>query len=202
MFFIDSLAQSGAWSLIFVRIPSHASTVSLLSCIIIWFTPLACSTARNSQLAHSRATVMHGRDPLNSENSVGDTEDGELRFCVPGETKSLSTSTWRGVRRSAVDESAHLQQTPLKFHDETWSGILRNQHPRFFREVEIVPGCAVAVACPSCPDHSPEPPEPRRIIRNMLGWSQMEKTVRSGVWLFRGRSRNDLSSVMVAERAQ
>ena len=57
---------------------------------------------------------------------------------------------------------------------------MRNQGPKIFREVEIVPGCAVRVACPSCPDYSPEPPGPRRIIRNMLGWSLLEKTERSG----------------------
>ena len=32
-------------------------------------------------------------------------------------------------------------------------------------------GVLCAVACPSCPDHSPEPPGPGRMIRNMLGWS-------------------------------
>ena len=66
-------------------------------------------------------------------------------------------------------ESAHTQQAPLKLHVETWAGLLQNPGPRFSLEVEIVPGCAVAVACPSCPDYSPEPPGPDRIIRNMLG---------------------------------
>ena len=60
--------------------------------------------------------------------------------CVLGRTKSLSTSTRCGVRRSAVFESAHSQQTPLKLHEETWAGLLRNQGPKIFREVEIVPG--------------------------------------------------------------
>ena len=45
--------------------------------------------------------------------------------------------------------------------------------------------CAVAVACPSCPDYYPEPPGPGIVIRNMLGWSQLEKTERSEVWVFR-----------------
>ena len=49
-----------------------------------------------------------------------------------------------------------------------WASLLEKQGPLIFREVEIVPGCAVRVACPSCPDHSPEPPGPGRIIRNML----------------------------------
>ena len=46
---------------------------------------------------------------------------------------------------------------------------LIKQGPWILREEEIVSGCAVLVACPSCPDHSPEPPGPGRIIRNMLG---------------------------------
>ena len=81
--------------------------------------------------------------------------------------------------------SAHTQQTPLKLHVETWEGLLCNQGPKIFREVEIVPGCAVRVACPSCPDY-PEPPRPGKVIRNMLGWSRLEKTERSEIWVFRG----------------
>ena len=81
---------------------------------------------------------------LNSENSVGDTEDGGLRFlaftccenptvrCVLGATKALSTSTRCGVRRPAVE----------KLHEETWAGLLTNQGLRISQEVEIVPGCA------------------------------------------------------------
>ena len=71
-------------------------------------------------------------------------------------------------------------------HVETWAGLLQNQNLQFSQEVEIVPGCAATVACPSCPDHSPEPIGPGRVIRNMLGWSKLEETDRSGVWLFRG----------------
>ena len=96
--------------------------------------------------------------------------------------------------------SAHTQQTPLKLHAETWEGLLRNQGLKIFREVEIVPGCAAQVACPSCPDYSPEPPGTGRVIRNMLGWSQLEKTERSGVWVFRGalQGENLFSSLDVA----
>ena len=52
--------------------------------------------------------------------------------------------------------------------------------------MEIVPGCAVAVACPSCPDHSPEPLGSGSDVRNMLGWSQLKKTDRSEVSWFGG----------------
>ena len=83
-------------------------------------------------------------------------------------------------------ESAHPQQTPLKLHEEAWAGLLQNPGLHISQEVEIVPGCAVAVACPSCPDNSPVSLGPGRVIRNMLGWSLIEETERSGVWLFRG----------------
>ena len=66
-----------------------------------------------------------------------------------------------------------------------FAGIFKKQGPKIFREMEIVPGCAVRVACPSCPDYS-QPPGPGRMIRNMLGWSLLEETARSGVWVFRG----------------
>ena len=63
----------------------------------------------------------------------------------------------------------------------------------------MVPGCAVSVARPSCPDNSPVSPGPGRVIRNMLGWLLMEKTARSGVWLFRGAFQEEsLFSSLVA----
>ena len=49
-----------------------------------------------------------------------------------------------------------------------------------------MPGCALVVACPSCPDNSPVLPVPGRVIRNMSGWSQLEKSDGSAVWFFRG----------------
>ena len=133
------------------------------------------SALHNLCLAHSPSIPAHNSHARMSHarcvvNSVGDTEDGGRLSCVPGGTKSLSMSTRSGVRRSAVYESAHTQQTPLKMRVETWAGLLRNQPgPEDFPEVEIVPGCAVTVAGPSCPDYSPEPPGQGSIIRNMLG---------------------------------
>ena len=71
-------------------------------------------------------------------------------------------------------------------HVETWAGLSQSPDLRISQEVEIVPGCAATVACSSCPDHSPVSPGPGRVIRNMVGSSQMEKTGESGVWLFWG----------------
>ena len=119
---------------------------------------------------------------------------------VRGGTKALSMSTRLGVRCPAVEELASPQQAPGSLHGEVWASILQSQGPKIFRGVEIIPGCAATVACPSCPDHSPEPPGPGRIIRNMLGWTQLEKTERSGVWLFRGalQGENLFSSLSAA----
>ena len=68
--------------------------------------------------------------------------------------KALTSGAWCAVRCPAVDELAHPQQAPLKLHEETWASLLTNQGLRISQEVEIVPGCAVSVACPTCPDNS------------------------------------------------
>ena len=72
----------------------------------------------------------------------------------------MSTSTRCKVGRPAEKELAPFQQASTKLHVEAWAGLLRNQGLGISQEVEIVPGCAVAVACPSCPDNSPVSPGP------------------------------------------
>ena len=133
---------------------------------------------------HDNSSGLH----VNSCGALGHKNSCHVHAAeVRGGTKALSMSTRLGVRCPAVEKLASPQQAPGSLHGEVWASILQNQGPKIFREVEIVPGCAVTVACPSCPDHSPEPPGPGRIIRNMLGWSLEEKNVMgSGVWLFRG----------------
>ena len=152
----------------------------------------------HSTPARSLHVVHVARCVQNSLNSLGDGVVRGRGVCVPGGTKSPSMSTRSGVSRSAVYGSAHMQQTPLKLHVETWAGLLRNRGSKIFREVEIVPGCAVAVAGPSCPDYPPEPPGRGRIIRNMLDWSLEEKTDQSGVWLFRGALQGEIFSSLDA----
>ena len=171
------------FSPVVLRVHPHGSHVSTLHSII-------CVSFSHARMSHARCVV----------NSVGDTEDGGRLSCVPGGTKSLSTSTRCGVRRPAVDELAHPQQAPLKLHEEAWAGLLQNQGLGISQEVEIVPGCAVLVACPSCPDHSSEPPGPGRIIRNTLGWSPLEETDRSGVWFLRAIHRIHLHLTLVCGR--
>ena len=134
------------------------------------------SALHNLCLVHSSSIPAHNAHARMSHarcvvNSVGDTEDGGRLSCVLGGTKSPSTSTRCGVWRPAVDELAHPQQAPLKLHEEAWAGLLQNQGVGISQEVEIVPGCAVSVACPSCPHNPPVSPGPGRVIRNMLGWT-------------------------------
>ena len=138
---------------------------------------------------HDNSSVVHESswDALGHKNSCSLHAAG-----VHGRTKASSMSTRLEVRRSAVEKLASPQQTSPKLHVEARAGLLRNQGLRFSQEEEIVPGCAVSVACPSCLDHSREPPGPGRIVRNMLGWSQLEKTASSGVWLFRGALRGGI----------
>ena len=112
---------------------SHRVNVTLLESLS--GSSSCCRTACTTHNSPACDTGVHdamrvirlGRNSGNSSNSRGDTEAGGQRFCVPGGTKSLSTSTRSGVRRSAVYESAHTQQTSKKLHVETWEGLFRNQ---------------------------------------------------------------------------
>ena len=170
--------------------------------------------SQNSSLLHGSGAMnscgfkhgvgMHDNSLVVHENSWGAL--GHKNSCsshaagVRGGTKAPSTSSRVRVRRSAVEKLASPQQTPSKLHVEVWEGLLSNQGMRFSQEEEIVLVCVVSGARPSCLYDSPEPPGPGRIIRNLLGWSQLEKTVGSGVWLLRGalRGENLFSSLCAA----
>ena len=49
----------------------------------------------------------------------------------------------------------------------------------------MLPGCAEMVTCLPPPFFSSVSPGPGREVWNGMGWSLLEKTARSGVWLFR-----------------
>ena len=137
-----------------------------------------------NSLARSLRGLHDARFVLNSHNSVGDWAVRGRGVCVPGETMALSTSTRLGVGRPAVEKLASPQQAPRSLHGEIWASLDDCMSRR--GQAFCVPGCALVVACPSCPDNSLESPGPGRIIRNMLGWTLEEKTFGSGVRLFRG----------------
>ena len=161
--------------------------------------------SRSFSLCSSVVSKVSNSSSINSCGEHGGAS-GHKNSCtvhaaeVRGGTKALSMSTRLGVRCPAVEELASPQQAPGSLHEEVWTSILCNQGPKIFREVEIIPGCVASVACPACPDYSPEPPGPGRIIRNMIGWSLLEKNVVGcGVWLFRGalQGKNLFSSLDV-----
>ena len=151
--------------------------------IIFGFTSHACSTARDSQSAHVRAT---GRNVRNSLNSVGDTVAGGRGHCVLGGTKPLSTSIrcWGG--RLAEEKLASSQQASGRLHDEASAGRVESLGLAIFQEVEIQPGCAVKVSRLPVLFFAPESPGQGREVSCWRGWTPLEQTTRSGVWLFRG----------------
>ena len=93
---------------------------------------------RGSALGHKNSCNLHAAEVL-------------------GRTKALSMST-----RLAVEKLASPQQALGRLREETWAGLLQKQGLRISQEEAIVPGCAVGVTRPSCPDHSLEPPWPGR----------------------------------------
>ena len=111
----------------------------------------SCGSMHGSVM-HDNSSGMHvnSRGALVHRNSCN-VHAAEVR----GRTMAPSMSTRLGVRCPAVEKLASPQQAPGRLHGEVWASILQNQGPKIFREMEIVPGCAVTVACPSCPDHSP-----------------------------------------------
>ena len=175
---LQTVLATTRFSLVELRVHRHGSHVSPLHSIICVLITVLLSL----HIIHTRASLMHDVWRIRWETQ----KMGDVFLVFFGETKSMSTCTRIEVRCPAVEKRASPQQAPESLHDEMWAGILQKQGPKIFREMEIVPGCAVRVARPSCRDYSPEPPVPGRIIRNMLGWSLLEKTERSGVWVFRG----------------
>ena len=105
---------------------------------------------------------------------------------VRGGTKPMSMSTRGQVGCLAVEKPASLQQEPGRLHVETWAGRDGNPSLPISQVVEIMPGCADMVTRLPPPLFSSVSPGPGREVRNGMGWSLMEKTAMSGVWLFRG----------------
>ena len=160
----------------------HPSLVSQNSSLLHGLGAMNSCGSIHGLCMHGNSLVVHGTSwgALGHKNSCSSHAAG-----VRGGTKAPSTSTRISGRRSAVEKLASPQQTSSKLHVEVWEGLLSNQGMKFSQEEELVTGCVVSGARPSCLDGSPEPPGPGRVIGNMFGWSQLEKSERSGVWVFR-----------------
>ena len=77
----------------------------------------------------------------------------------------------------------------VRLHVQTWAGRDGNPSLPISQVVEIMSGCADMVTRLLPPFFSSVSPGPGREVRNGMGWSLLEKTARSGVWLFRGALR-------------
>ena len=141
-------AGSDSFVLSFEQCESHIARSHRVNVTLLEGVSSSSSCCRSAYTSHTSHTspacdtgvhdamrgIQLGRNSLNSFNSRGDTEVGGRLSCVPGGTKSLSTSTRSGVRRSAVEKLASPQQTLLKMHEETWAGLLHNQGLGIFKE--------------------------------------------------------------------
>ena len=110
---------------------------------------------------------------------------------VSGETKTLSTSTLSGVWRPAVGENIPLQQASESLHEEAWVGRVNSSNLKISQEVEIDKGCVVTVSHLPTPDFTTSAPGCGSVVRSWLGLTLMEKTGRSGLWLFPGAFREE-----------
>ena len=77
-------------------------------------------------------------------------------------------------------------QKPDSLHVETWAGAQECLPQEGFQDRELPAGCASVSFPACCSDLTSVLPGPGSEIRKQLGWIQLEKTDRSGVWFFRG----------------
>ena len=111
---------------------------------------------------------------------------GSCQF-VPVYEKFMRWSSGRNKAKEYEYSGPGLvQQAPGRLHVETWAGRGVSPSLPISQVVEIMPRCADVVTRLHPPLFSSVSPGPGREVRNELGWSLMEKTARSGVWLFRG----------------
>ena len=99
--------------------------------------------------------------------SSGRNKADEYEYSVPG---------WVSCCREACSSTADAR----RLHVETWAGRNGNPSLPISQVVEIMSGCADMVTR----FFSSVSPGPGREVRNGMGWSLLEKTARSGVWLF------------------
>ena len=124
----------------------HPSLVSQNSCLSHGLGAMNSCGSVHGVVMHDNSSGVH----VNSWCALGHKNSCNLHAAgVQGRTKALSKSTRLGVGRPAVEKLASPQQASPKLHVEVCAGLLRNQGLRFSQEEEIVPGCAVAVACHS-----------------------------------------------------
>ena len=140
----------------------------------------ACMDGVNSviQEVESHATACPSLDALhNSRWARG--------HCLRGGTMCTRTGTRDQVWLSDESKEFFSHQEPESLHVEAWADA-QCLPQKGFQVQEDEARCA-SVSFPSCySDLTSVLPGPGSEIGRQLGWTQLEKTGRSGVWFFRG----------------
>ena len=139
----------------------------------------ACMDGSNSLIQGSgcHATACACSDALqNSRQACG--------HCLRGGTKC--TSMGAKVWLSDEIRGSLSHQKPESLHVEMWAGAQECLPQEGFQVRELPAGCASVSFPACCSDLTSVLPGPGSEIRKQLGWIQLEKTDRSGVWFFRG----------------
>ena len=106
--------------------------------------------------------------------------------CLRGGTKCTSMGSGAKVWLSDEIRGSLSHQKPESLHVETWAGAQECLPQEGFQVRELPAGCASVSFPACCSDLTSLLPGPGSEIRKQLGWIQLEKTDRSGVWFFRG----------------
>ena len=141
----------------------------------------ACMDGNNSSIQSfgCHATACACLDALQNSRRV-------RGHCLRGGTKCSSTGSGAKVWLSDGIKGSLSHQKPESLHVETWAGAQGSLPQKGFQVRELEARYA-SVSFPSCcSDLTSVLPGPGSEIRRQLGWTQMEKTGRSGVWFFRG----------------
>ena len=141
----------------------------------------ACLDGSNSLIQGSEchASACACSDALQNSRQV-------RGHCLRGGTKCSSMGSGAKVWLSDEIRGSLSHQKPESLHVETWSGSQECPLQEGFQVREFSAGCASVSSPFCCSDLTSVLPGPGSEIRKQLGWMQMEKTDRSGVWFFRG----------------
>ena len=105
---------------------------------------------------------------------------------VRGGTAAMSTSARCKDWRPAVGKLGFLQQASGRMHGEAWARSFAVPLSCDFHGAGNPTRVCCHVPRLPTPFFPPEPPGPSREVRSWIGRTPLEKTSRSGVWLFRG----------------
>ena len=106
--------------------------------------------------------------------------------CLRGGTKCSSTGSRDQVWLSDESKDSFSHQEPRSLHVEAWAGLQGCPPQEGFQVRDFTVGCA-SVSFPACSSVLTSVlPGPGCENRKQLGWTQLEKTEKSGVWFFPG----------------